>query len=113
LAWNAQDVKPIKDNGPISGLIQKELKIVWLAVKLDRQSLCASFEELSSRLVRVVEDIRISKGWSQYKVSCLSSHDDLGDQERENLTWKKSLMSECSTWLAIECNQGYAKYEFE
>jgi hypothetical protein len=28
---------------------------------------------------------------------CLSSHDDLGDQEMmKNLTWKKSLMSECS-----------------
>ena len=104
MAWNAQDVEPVKDNGSVPGLIQEELKVVWLAVKLDRQSLCASFEELSSRLVRVVENIRISKGWSQCKVRCLSSHDDLGDQEMmKNLNWKKSLMSECSTWLAIEC----------
>ena len=104
LGLECTNVEPVKDNGSVPGLIQEELKVVWLAVKLDRQSLCASFEELSSRLVRVVENIRISKGWSQCKMRCLSSHGDLGDQAMmKSLTWKKSLMSECSTWLAIEC----------
>jgi hypothetical protein len=78
-------------------LIQEELKIVWLAIKLDGQCLCASFEELCSRLIRVVENIRVSKGWSQCKMRSLSSHGDLGVQERKHLTWKKRLMSECST----------------
>ena len=98
---NAQDVEPVKDNRPVPGLIQEKLKIVWLAVKLDGQSHCARLEELCSRLIRVVEDIRISKGWRQCIVRCLSSHGDLGAQERKYLTWKKSL----NEWVQhMACN---------
>ena len=55
-------------------MIKEELKIVWLAVKLDGQSLSSRLEELGSSLLRVVEDIRISKGWSQCKMGGWSSH---------------------------------------
>jgi hypothetical protein len=56
-------------------LIQEELEVFWLAVKLDGQRLSTRLEELGSSLLRVVEDIRVSKGWSQCKMgSWLSSH---------------------------------------
>jgi hypothetical protein len=68
-------------------LIQEELKVVWLAVKLDGKSFCSSLEELCSRLIRVVEDIRISKGRSQCKMgSCWSCH---GDQTLNTLDCEK------------------------
>ena len=75
---DTKNVEPVKHNGLVPGLIQEELKFIWLAVKLDGQRICPRLEELGSRLIRVVENIWISKGWSQCKMgSCWSCHVDL------------------------------------
>jgi hypothetical protein len=78
LGRNVKNVEPIKHNDLVSGLIQEKLKVIWLAVKLDGQRFCPRLEELGSRLIRVVENIWISKGWSQCKMgSSWSCHVDL------------------------------------
>jgi hypothetical protein len=73
-----ENVEPIKHTGLVPGLIQEKLKVIWLAVKLDGQRICPRLEELGSRLIRVVENIRVSKGWSQCKMgNSWSCHVDL------------------------------------
>jgi hypothetical protein len=60
-------------------LIQKELQVIWGAVKLDGQWLNCGLEELGRRRLSKVEDVRVREGWSQCKWNCWSRHDEVLD----------------------------------